>query len=95
MGPAGRWAEEGTGDLKVLVHPSGRTRLVMRKDRSLVILLNQLVQPDAALLPAASEDGSGDRAFVFEAEDFATGACVWGAGVRGEVHLSASAACAR
>ena len=76
MAPSGgAWKEEGCGDLKVLEHPaSGRARLVLRKDKSMTILLNQLVQPEATLVPAASEDGSGDRAFVFESEDFASGA---------------------
>ena len=47
----------------------------MRKDRSTQILLNQLVQVEAPLTNHKSEDtNSAERAFVFEAEDYATGA---------------------
>jgi hypothetical protein len=56
---------------------TNRTRLVMRKEKTTTILLNQLVQPEAELVAAKSEnDGAGanaSRAFVFEAEDYATG----------------------
>ena len=70
------WMEAGQGDAKLLLHVgTNRTRLVMRKDRSVTILLNQLVQPSAELSQAASEDGESTRAFIFEAEDFGTGEC--------------------
>ncbi len=86
------WHEEGQGDIKVLKHiASGRSRLVMRKDRSTLILLNQLVQVEAALTNHKSEDtNSAERAFVFEAEDYATGAC----GTLARLRASARA-CAR
>jgi hypothetical protein len=46
----------------------------MRKDKSTAVILNQLIQPEAILVPAKSENEGGGRAFVFEAEDYATGA---------------------
>jgi hypothetical protein len=82
----GKWKEEGTGDIKVVFHTkTGRTRLTMRKSELNTTILNQLVQQHAALVPARSEgaDGSGaaasfsadaGRAFVFESEDWASGA---------------------
>lgn len=76
MNEDGQWKEHGRGYAKILYAVgTGRCRLVMRKDRTNIILLNQLVQPEAVLVPAESEgnESGPGRAFVFEAEDFATG----------------------
>ena len=68
------WTEKGLGDVKLMLHRStNRTRLVMRKEKTPTIIANQLVQPEATLVPAASEADTKARAFVFEAEDFADG----------------------
>jgi hypothetical protein len=69
-----KWVELGTGDAKLLQHKrTGRTRLTLRKEKTVTYILNHFVQPDAILVPARSEkEADGSRAFVFEAEDFAT-----------------------
>ena len=75
---AGNWEEQGQGTLTLMQGTNGRTRMIMKSEsttrRAGAVLLNQLVQPLSSLIEAASEDGSENRAFTFEAEDFATGA---------------------
>lgn len=53
------WKERGTGDVKFLKHKtSGKTRIVMRRDKTLKICANHLVQPDYELKPNIGSDRS-------------------------------------
>ena len=77
----GTWVEKGQGSLKLMKSPlTERTRMVMVKERPtndgrMDILLNQVVHWESTLVPAQSDDGSSNRAYVFEAEDYAV--CEW------------------
>lgn len=56
------WKERGTGDVKFLKHKTnGKTRILMRRDKTLKICANHLVQPDYEL---KSNIGS-DRSWVY------------------------------
>ena len=66
-----KWVEKGLGDVKLLLNPeTGKTRLVMRKERTLIFVANHHVSPDAELVPASSESDDRNRAFVYEVEDY-------------------------
>lgn len=53
------WKERGTGDVKFLKHKtSGKTRILMRRDKTLKICANHLVQPDYELKPNIGSDRS-------------------------------------
>lgn len=53
------WKERGTGDVKFLKHKgTGKTRIVMRRDKTLKICANHLVQADYVLKPNIGSDRS-------------------------------------
>lgn len=53
------WKERGTGDVKFLKHKeSGKTRIVMRRDKTLKICANHYVQPEYELKPNIGSDRS-------------------------------------
>lgn len=53
------WKERGTGDVKFLKHKiSGKTRLLMRRDKTLKICANHLVNPEYELKPNIGSDRS-------------------------------------
>ncbi|SGZ51978.1 CIC11C00000001248, partial [Sungouiella intermedia] len=53
------WKERGTGDVKFLKHKTtGKTRILMRRDKTLKICANHLVQPDYVLKPNIGSDRS-------------------------------------
>lgn len=53
------WKERGTGDVKFLKHKTtGKTRIVMRRDKTLKICANHLIQPDYELKPNIGSDRS-------------------------------------
>jgi len=53
------WKERGTGDVRLLKHKeNGKTRLVMRRDRTLKVCANHYVVPDMKLSPNVGSDRS-------------------------------------
>lgn len=53
------WKERGTGDVKFLKHKeSGKTRILMRRDKTLKICANHLISPDYELKPNIGSDRS-------------------------------------
>jgi len=53
------WKERGTGDVRLLKHKeNGRTRLVMRRDKTLKVCANHYVIPDMKLSPNVGSDRS-------------------------------------
>jgi Ran-binding protein 1 len=53
------WKERGTGDVRLLRHKeSGKTRLVMRRDKTLKVCANHYVTPDMDLKPNVGSDRS-------------------------------------
>lgn len=53
------WKERGTGDVKFLKHKeSGKTRLLMRRDKTLKICANHFIAPDYELKPNVGSDRS-------------------------------------
>ncbi|KAH0551183.1 single stranded nucleic acid binding protein [Trichoglossum hirsutum] len=53
------WKERGTGDVRLLKHKeNGRTRLVMRRDKTLKVCANHYVVPDMKLSPNVGSDRS-------------------------------------
>ncbi|GAB7347252.1 hypothetical protein MBLNU459_g3347t1 [Dothideomycetes sp. NU459] len=53
------WKERGTGEVKLLKHKeNGRTRLVMRRDKTLKVCANHYVVPDMKLSPNVGSDRS-------------------------------------
>lgn len=53
------WKERGTGDVKFLKHKeTGKTRIVMRRDKTLKICANHLISPDYELKPNIGSDRS-------------------------------------
>mmetsp|Transcript_38833 Transcript_38833/g.99669 ORF Transcript_38833/g.99669 Transcript_38833/m.99669 type:complete len:171 (-) Transcript_38833:465-977(-) len=62
------WKERGTGDVKFLKHKvSGRVRVLMRRDKTLKVCMNQIVNSETEL---AANAGS-DRAWQWKCIDFA------------------------
>ncbi|ODQ79996.1 hypothetical protein BABINDRAFT_161644 [Babjeviella inositovora NRRL Y-12698] len=56
---AKEWKERGTGDVKFLKHKeSGKTRLLMRRDKTLKICANHFISPDYELKPNVGSDRS-------------------------------------
>lgn len=53
------WKERGTGDVRLLKHKeNGKTRLVMRRDKTLKVCANHYVVPDMKLSPNIGSDRS-------------------------------------
>jgi len=53
------WKERGTGDVRLLKHrESGKTRLVMRRDKTFKVCANHYVVPDKKLSPNVGSDRS-------------------------------------
>ncbi|MCJ1337898.1 single stranded nucleic acid binding protein [Bachmanniomyces sp. S44760] len=53
------WKERGTGDIRLLKHKdNGKTRLVMRRDKTLKVCANHYVVPDMKLSPNVGSDRS-------------------------------------
>jgi Ran-binding protein 1 len=53
------WKERGTGDVRLLKHKeTGKTRIVMRRDKTLKVCANHYVTPDMSLQPNISSDRS-------------------------------------
>ncbi|APA11228.1 hypothetical protein SS1G_11444 [Sclerotinia sclerotiorum 1980 UF-70] len=53
------WKERGTGDVRFLKHKeNGKTRLVMRRDKTLKVCANHYVVPDMKLSPNVGSDRS-------------------------------------
>lgn len=53
------WKERGTGDVKFLKHKTtGKTRILMRRDKTLKICANHLILPDTELKPNIGSDRS-------------------------------------
>ncbi|KAF3908534.1 hypothetical protein ABW21_db0206722 [Orbilia brochopaga] len=53
------WKERGTGDAKLLKHKeNGKTRLVMRRDKTLKVCANHYIVPDMKLTPNVGSDRS-------------------------------------
>ncbi|ESZ98287.1 putative Ran-specific GTPase-activating protein 1 [Sclerotinia borealis F-4128] len=56
---AQEWKERGTGDVRFLKHKeNGKTRLVMRRDKTLKVCANHYVVPDMKLSPNVGSDRS-------------------------------------
>lgn len=56
---ANEWKERGTGDVRLLKHKeNGKTRLVMRRDKTLKVCANHYVVPDMKLSPNVGSDRS-------------------------------------
>jgi len=53
------WKERGTGDVRLLKHKeNGKTRLVMRRDKTLKVCANHYIIPDMKLSPNVGSDRS-------------------------------------
>ncbi|KAK3333341.1 RanBP1 domain-containing protein [Cercophora scortea] len=53
------WKERGTGDVRLLKHTeNGKTRLVMRRDKTLKVCANHYVTPEMKLSPNVGSDRS-------------------------------------
>ncbi|KAJ0425497.1 RanBP1 domain-containing protein [Aspergillus carlsbadensis] len=53
------WKERGTGDVRLLRHKeNGKTRLVMRRDKTLKVCANHYIVPDMKLSPNVGSDRS-------------------------------------
>ncbi|KAF3910870.1 hypothetical protein ABW20_dc0106729 [Dactylellina cionopaga] len=53
------WKERGTGDVKLLKHKENKkTRLVMRRDKTLKVCANHYITPDMKLTPNVGSDRS-------------------------------------
>jgi len=56
---AREWKERGTGDVRLLKHKAnGKTRLVMRRDKTLKVCANHYLVPDMKLSPNVGSDRS-------------------------------------
>ena len=66
----GEWKERGTGDVRILKHKTtSKIRLLMRREKTLKICLNQYVSPQAEL----QENVGSDRSWVWQGVDYADG----------------------
>lgn len=62
------WKERGTGDVRILEHrESKKVRLLMRREKTLKICMNQYVNPETEL----RENVGSDRSWVWHAVDYA------------------------
>ncbi|KAK3368055.1 RanBP1 domain-containing protein [Podospora didyma] len=53
------WKERGTGDIRLLKHrENGKTRLVMRRDKTLKVCANHYIVPEMKLSPNVGSDRS-------------------------------------
>lgn len=53
------WKERGTGDVRLLKHTeNGKTRLVMRRDKTLKVCANHYILPDMKISPNVGSDRS-------------------------------------
>ncbi|KAI1337871.1 hypothetical protein F5Y15DRAFT_389484 [Xylariaceae sp. FL0016] len=51
------WKERGTGPLRLLKHKeNGKTRLVMRRDKTLKVCANHYITPDMTIAPMSTSD---------------------------------------
>ncbi|KAH9883873.1 hypothetical protein F4778DRAFT_788152 [Xylariomycetidae sp. FL2044] len=51
------WKERGTGPLRLLKHKeNGKTRLVMRRDKTLKVCANHYITPDMSIAPMSTSD---------------------------------------
>lgn len=58
-GTSKEWKERGTGDVRLLKHKeNGKTRLVMRRDKTLKVCANHYLVPDMKLQPNVGSDRS-------------------------------------
>lgn len=65
---SGEWKERGVGPVKLLKHKkTGKTRLIMREEKTLKIRANHFILPTAKL---QSHEGN-EKAWVFSTVDFA------------------------
>lgn len=56
---ASEWKERGTGDVRLLKHhENGKTRLVMRRDKTLKVCANHYIVPEMKLSPNVGSDRS-------------------------------------
>jgi len=56
---ASEWKERGTGDVRLLKHTdNGKTRLVMRRDKTLKVCANHYIVPEMKLSPNVGSDRS-------------------------------------
>lgn len=64
------WKERGTGDVRLLQHKeSKKIRLLMRREKTLKICLNQFVNPGIEL----QKNSGSDRSWVWNGVDYADG----------------------
>jgi Ran GTPase-activating protein (RanGAP) involved in mRNA processing and transport len=66
----GEWKERGIGDVKILKAPTGRVRLLMRRDQVLKICLNHALSPE--LVEMFREKDA--KSWTWVAQDFSEGA---------------------
>ena len=61
------WKERGTGDVKFLKHKTtGKTRMLMRREKTMKICANFFLLPDIDL----KENAGSDRSWVWKCMDF-------------------------
>lgn len=66
----GEWKERGTGDVRLLKHKTtSKIRLLMRREKTLKICLNQYVNPAVDL----KENVGSDRSWMWQGVDYADG----------------------
>lgn len=64
------WLERGVGEFKVLRHKEhGKTRLLMRQEKTMKIIVNHLVSPDTEIEP----QGDSGKAFIWTCLNFEDG----------------------
>lgn len=64
------WKERGTGDVRLLQHTTnGKIRLLMRREKTLKICMNQFVNP----LIELKENVGSDRSWMWNGVDYADG----------------------
>ncbi|PWN29812.1 hypothetical protein BDZ90DRAFT_273666 [Jaminaea rosea] len=70
------WKERGTGDVRLLKHKeSGKTRLVMRRDKTLKVCANHYVLPSLKLSPNVGSDRSWVYSVTADVSDGEPVAC--------------------
>jgi Ran-binding protein 1 len=64
------WLERGVGEMKILKHKEhGKTRLLMRQEKTMKIIVNHLVSPDTEIEP----QGDSGKAFIWTCLNFEDG----------------------